>query len=48
MPPPHPTLPNNQSFSQNPGKAPSVVAEAFGYPNAPTWACSGDFEVGFS
>jgi hypothetical protein len=25
-----------------------VIAEAFGYSNAPTRTCSGDFQVGFS
>ena len=48
MPPPHPTLPNNQSFSPKPGKAPSVIGEASGYPNAFTRTCSGDFWVGLS
>ena len=37
LPPPHLTL--------KPGKAPSVVAKASGYPNAPTRTCFGDFQV---
>ena len=49
MPPPHLTLPNNQSLFFKLGKAPSVIAaEASGYPIAPTRTCSGDFQVGFS
>jgi hypothetical protein len=28
-------------------KALSVIAKAYGYPNAPTRSCSGDFRVGF-
>ena len=34
--PPHLTLPNNQRLPWKPGIAPSVIAEASGYPNAPT------------
>ena len=48
MPPPHLTLPNNQSLYQKLGKAPLVIGEASSYPNAPTRTCSGDFQVGFS
>jgi hypothetical protein len=48
MPPPHLTLTNNQKLPQNPGKAPSVLADTSGYPNAPTRTCSRDFQVGFS
>ena len=42
MPPPHLTLANNS------GEAPSVVADASGYSNAPTRTCSIKFQVGFS
>ena len=48
MPPPHLTLINNQKFLKNMDKAPPVIAEVSGYPNAPTRTCSGDFQVGFS
>ena len=46
MPPPHLTLTNNQRLPKEPGKAPSIIAEASGYPDAPTRTCSGDFQVG--
>ena len=46
--PSHLTLANNQRLSQNLGKAPSIIAGASGYPNAPTRTCFGNFQVGFS
>ena len=48
MPPSHLTLAKTKSITLKLGKAPSVIAEASGYPNAPTGTCSGDFQVGFS
>ena len=48
MLPPHLTLANNQRLSKNSGKAPSIIAGASGYPNAPTRTCSRDLQVGFS
>lgn len=48
MPPFHLILANNQFFFLKLGIALSVMAEAHGYPGAPTRACYGDFEVGFS
>ena len=47
MPPSHLTLPNNQVFPKAQVKR-SVIAEASGYPNAPSSTCSADFQVGFS
>ena len=48
MPPPHLTLAIKQRLPENPSKAPSVIAGASGYPNAPIRTCSGDFQVGFT
>ena len=48
MSPSHLTLAKTKSISLKPGKDPSVIVEASGYPNAPTRTCSGDFQVGFS
>ena len=47
MPPPHLALPKSQGFSLKLGKAPLVIAEASGYPDAPTRTGSGDSQVGF-
>ena len=48
MPPSHLTLVMTISISYKLGKALSIIAEAFGYPNAPTRTCSKEFQVGFS
>jgi hypothetical protein len=47
MPPSHLTLAKTKSISQETGKDPSLIAEAYGYPNAPTRTCFGDFQAGF-
>ena len=41
--PSHMTVSNNNLKKKKQGKALSVIAEALGYPNAPTRTCSGDF-----
>ena len=38
----------NVIYHYKPCKAPSVIAEAPGYSNAPTRTCSGDFQIGSS
>jgi hypothetical protein len=38
-----PNVPSPLVFLKNLVKAPSVIVEAYGYPNAPTRTCLGEF-----